>query len=148
VVASPRPKRIPDIGIIRLLIENAVTVICAGGGGIPVMSREDGSLIGIEAVIDKDHSSALLASELGADRLLMLTDIDGVYTDWQTDLQAKINHATPAQICGLTLPKGSMGPKVAAACDFVTPTGGQAGIGLLADALRIIEGQAGTVIAN
>jgi carbamate kinase len=148
VVASPAPRKIPDIGIIRLLIEHGVTVICAGGGGIPVVRRADGSLIGIEAVIDKDHSSALLARELGADALLMLTDVDGVYENWNTAAQTIISNATPAELRKLKLPAGSMAPKVEAACDFVEATGGISGIGLLADALRIIEGQAGTVISK
>jgi carbamate kinase len=148
VVASPRPRRIIDIGIIRLLIEHGVTVICAGGGGIPVVAREDGSLLGVEAVIDKDFSSALLATELGADALLMLTDVDGVYRNWQREDQTRISRATPRQVTGLDLPEGSMAPKVKAACEFVTATGGLAGIGRLADALRIIQGTAGTVISN
>jgi carbamate kinase len=148
VVASPRPRRITDIGIIRLLIEHGVTVICAGGGGIPVVAREDGSLLGVEAVIDKDFSSALLATELGADALLMLTDVDGVYRNWQREDQTRISRATPRQVTGLDLPEGSMAPKVKAACEFVTATGGLAGIGRLADALRIIQGTAGTVISN
>lgn len=148
VVASPRPRRIIDIGIIRLLIEHGVTVICAGGGGIPVVAREDGSLLGVEAVIDKDFSSALLATELGADALLMLTDVDGVYRNWQREDQTRISRATPRQVTGLDLPEGSMAPKVKAACEFVTATGGLAGIGQLADALRIIQGTAGTVISN
>ena len=148
VVASPRPRRIIDIGIIRLLIEHGVTEICAGGGGIPVVAREDGSLLGVEAVIDKDFSSALLATELGADALLMLTDVDGVYRNWQREDQTRISRATPRQVTGLDLPEGSMAPKVKAACEFVTATGGLAGIGRLADALRIIQGTAGTVISN
>jgi len=146
VVASPRPKRIPDTGVIRTLLDSGVTVICAGGGGIPVVTREDGSLMGIEAVIDKDLSSALLARELGADILLMLTDVDGVYRDWRAEEQALISHTTAGQVSEMSLEKGSMGPKVRAACEFVTATGGKAGIGRLSDALEIIEGLAGTVI--
>ncbi|MFT5658733.1 MAG: carbamate kinase [Gammaproteobacteria bacterium] len=148
VVASPRPKAIPDTGIIKLLVDHGVTVICAGGGGIPVVRRSDGSLVGIEAVIDKDRSSALLAAQLGADALLMLTDVDGVYDNWQTPDQVFISHISPAEISKLDFPAGSMGPKVEAACDFVNETGGIAGIGKLVDALRMIEGKAGTLISN
>ena len=148
VVASPRPKRIPDTGVIRTLIDNGITVICAGGGGIPVVTRADGSLVGIEAVIDKDLSSALLAKELGADVLIMLTDVDGVYRGWRTEEQVLISHTTVGQISEMSLEKGSMGPKVTAACEFVNATGGKAGIGQLSDALDIIEGRAGTVVSN
>ncbi len=82
VVASPLPKRIPDVGVIRLLIDQGVIVICAGGGGIPVARTPLGGLVGIEAVIDKDLASVLLASELGADALLMLTDVEAVFQNW------------------------------------------------------------------
>ena len=113
-----------------------------------MIAREDGSLLGVEAVIDKDFSSALLARELGADALLMLTDVDGVYRNWGRENQVKISIATPHQITQMDLPDGSMGPKVQAACEFVAATGGLAGIGQLADALQILERQAGTVISN
>lgn len=148
VVASPKPKHIPDVGIIRLLVEHGVIVICAGGGGIPVVRRQDGSLVGIEAVIDKDHSSALLARELKADALLMLTDVDGVYQNWNSQNQSIISQVTAADIRKMDLPVGSMAPKVEAACDFVESTGGIAGIGALSDALKIIEGQTGTVVSK
>lgn len=148
VVASPKPRHIPDIGIIRLLVDHDVIVICAGGGGIPVVRRQDGSLIGIEAVIDKDHSSALLAEELDADALLMLTDVDGVYKNWNSPSQSIISKATSADIRKMDLPAGSMAPKVEAACDFVESTEGFAGIGSLSDALKIIQEQAGTIITQ
>ena len=147
VVASPMPKHIPDLSVIRLLIDNEITVICAGGGGIPVARRKDGSLIGIEAVIDKDHASGLLAREIGADALLTLTDVEGVFRNWQRPDQSIINRTSTDEIRTLDLAAGSMQPKVAAACDFVDATGGIAGIGCLADALKILEGKAGTVIA-
>lgn len=148
VVASPKPIRILDIGIIKLLVEHNITVICAGGGGIPVIRKVDGSLIGIEAVIDKDFSSALLAKELGADALIMLTDVEGVFSDWGTNKQALISQANPDNIKTMELPKGSMGPKVLAACQFVNDTGGIVGIGQLTDVLKIIEGRAGTLVSK
>ncbi len=148
VVPSPAPQRIPDVDIIELLIDNGVTVICAGGGGIPVVRRPDGSLIGVEAVIDKDAASALLAEEIGADALLLLTDVEAVYRNWGTADQAAISRATPAELAELDFAGGSMGPKVAAACGFADRTGGLAGIGRLDDALAILEGKAGTTISR
>lgn len=99
-----------------------MVVISAGDGGIPVVRRGDGSLIGFEAVIDKDHASALLASSLKAEALLMLTDVAAVFRDFGTDHAAPIAKLAPGQAAALTLPQGSMAPKVAAACDFVQMT--------------------------
>jgi len=146
-VASPRPQRILEIAAIRLLIEHGVTIICAGGGGIPVVRQDDGSHRGIEAVIDKDHASALLARETGAQALLMLTDVDGVYLDWGTPEQKLLRRAIPAQLQRHRFAAGSMGPKIAAAIDFVSAGGAMAGIGRLEDALDILESKAGTAIA-
>lgn len=145
-VASPRPKRILEIEVIRLLIKYGVTVICAGGGGIPVIQQNDGSRIGIEAVIDKDHASGLLALEIDANALLLLTDVDGVYLDWGTPQQRKLDAVTPSALSTHNFASGSMGPKVAAAIDFATGGGGITGIGRLEDALEILEQQAGTVV--
>ena len=146
VVPSPEPIVIPDLPVIELLLKNNIIVICAGGGGIPIVRKQDGRSIGIEAVIDKDKASALLAKKLGADMLLMLTDVDAVYKDWGTPNQTSIKETTAIQISQMSLAKGSMKPKVEAACDFVNNTKGKAGIGTLKDALRIVEGTAGTVI--
>jgi carbamate kinase len=146
VVASPKPKGIPDIGVIRILIEHGVTVICAGGGGIPVVRKLDGGLIGVEAVIDKDWASALLAREIGADSLLLLTDVEAVYEGWGTLQKKPIRHTSPKELQSHTFAEGSMGPKVEAACAFVEATGGGAGIGRLSDALAILSGKAGTWI--
>jgi carbamate kinase len=146
VVPSPQPKRICELKVIEKLVTQGVTVICAGGGGIPVIRREDGKLIGIEAVIDKDHASALLAIELKADALLMLTDVDGVYQDWDTPQTRLIRHTSPESIKRLSFAPGSMEPKVKAACAFVEKTGGIAGIGALKDAAAIIIGEAGSLI--
>jgi carbamate kinase len=146
-VPSPRPCRILELGVIRLLIEQQVVVICAGGGGIPVVQRADGAMVGIEAVIDKDHASGLLARALGADAYLMLTDVEGVFEAWGTAAQRLIDHATPKQLAVSEFPAGSMGPKVEAACDFVRSGGRFAAIGRLGDTLALAEGRAGTRIS-
>ena len=148
VVASPMPLEIPDMRVIKLLIEGEVIVICTGGGGIPVIRREDGSLMGVEAVVDKDRASALLAEELGADALLLLTDVEAVYRDWGTPQAAAVRTASPDEIERLDLPAGSMGPKVEAAGRFVRAGGTMAGIGRLADAAKILERASGTVITG
>lgn len=144
VVASPRPVRILEIEVIRLLVTQGVTVICAGGGGIPVAQRADGAYLGVEAVIDKDHASGLLAAELQADAFLMLTDVTAVFTGWGTPAQCALGDVTPQELAALNFAAGSMGPKVQAACDFVNRTGGMAGIGALADASAILSRRAGT----
>ena len=123
-------------------------MICTGGGGIPVVRRQDGSLVGIEAVIDKDRASALLAEELGADALLLLTDVEAVHRDWGTPQATPIRTASPEEIAQLDLPVGSMGPKVEAASRFVRAGGAMAGIGRLADAAKILERASGTVIVG
>lgn len=145
-VASPHPKRILEIGVIRLLIKYGVTVICSGGGGIPVVKQNDGNFSGVEAVIDKDHASCLLAHEVKADALLLLTDVDGVYLGWGTAQQQRIATATPVQLKAYSFANGSMAPKIEAAVDFVTHGGTMAGIGCLDDALTILNRSAGTVI--
>jgi carbamate kinase len=145
VVASPAPVEIPDVRVIRLLLDQGVVVICAGGGGIPIVRRADGSMAGVEAVIDKDAASALLARQLNADALLLLTDVDAIYRDFGTDQAAPIPRLTPTEAQQLDLPAGSMGPKLAAARNFAAH-GGISGIGQLADALAILDGRAGTII--
>lgn len=144
VVASPMPLRILEIEVIRLLVDQGVTVICAGGGGIPVVRRADGTHIGVEAVIDKDHASGLLAADLKADAFLMLTDVPAVFADWGTPAQRALGDVTPQALAGMDFATGSMGPKVRAACDFVNRTGALAGIGALDDASAILAGRAGT----
>ncbi len=148
VVASPMPLRILEIEVIRLLVEQGVTVICAGGGGIPVVQRADGTHIGVEAVIDKDHASGLLAAELRADAFLMLTDVPAVFTGWGTPGQRALGDVTPQELSGVDFAAGSMGPKVRAACDFVNRTGALAGIGALDDAAAILARQAGTRVVG
>jgi carbamate kinase len=144
VVPSPRPMRILELEVIRLLVDQGVIVICAGGGGIPVAKRVDGSYVGVEAVIDKDHASGLLAAELKVDVFLMLTDVAAVFANWGTPEQRALGDVTPQTLAGMNFAAGSMGPKVQAACDFVLQSGGMAGIGTLDDAVDILAHRAGT----
>jgi len=146
VVPSPLPVAILNIGPIRLLVEAGVCVICAGGGGIPVVRGVDGKMEGVEAVIDKDRTAALLATALAADVLLMLTDVEAVFRDWGTPVQMPIGRITPGSLDGMEFASGSMAPKITSACDFVRAGGKLAGIGRLEDARAIVEGKAGTQI--
>jgi carbamate kinase len=148
VVPSPRPKRIFEIRPMRWLLEQGCVVICAGGGGIPTMYAKDADrlLLGVEAVIDKDLASSLLSRELEADLFIMATDVDGVYTDFGTPDQARIERATPAELEAMDLPAGSMGPKVAAACEFVAATGRRAAIGSLEEIDSLVAGTGGTQV--
>lgn len=146
VVPSPLPVAILGIRPIRLLVEAGVCVICAGGGGIPVVRSADGNMEGVEAVIDKDRTSALLAQALDADVLLMLTDVEAVFRDWGGPDQSAIGSITPDALDAMTFATGSMGPKITAACDFVRAGGTMAGIGRLQDARRIVEWGAGTQV--
>lgn len=143
VVASPQPKDIPDLQVLKLLVEQNVVVVCNGGGGIPVVRRADQSLQGIEAVIDKDLSSAFLAEKLGADALLLLTDVESVYQDFGTPQARPLRKLTVAQGGRLDVPAGSMGPKIKAASSFAA-SGGFSAIGRLSDALAMLSGHAGT----
>ncbi len=143
-VPSPLPVAILGITPMRLLVEAGICLICAGGGGIPVVRGKDGRIEGVEAVIDKDRTSALLAATLKADILLLLTDVEAVFRDWGAPGQSMIRQTTPDALDGMTFPAGSMGPKIASACAFVRQGGAMAGIGRLQDALAIVEGRAGT----
>ena len=146
VVASPEPRRIFEMEPIRWLVEKGAVVICAGGGGIPTVYLPDGTrtLVGIEAVIDKDLASELLARELDADLFVMATDAEGVCLEWGTPQQETLGWVTPEELAEHDFPAGSMGPKVAAACRFVKATGKRAAIGRLEDITRIVAGDAGT----
>jgi carbamate kinase len=149
VVASPQPKRIFELRPIKWLLQHDTVVIAAGGGGIPAVyegSDAQRRLVGIECVIDKDLASELLARDLGADLLVMLTDADAVYVDWGKPTQRAIRRAHPEALSSLTFAAGSMGPKVDAACRFARATGKRAAIGDLGDLGRIIAGEAGTTI--
>ena len=144
VVASPEPQRIFEMRPIHWLLENGATVICAGGGGIPTVYKPDGTLEGVEVVVDKDRASALLAFELDAGLLILATDTDGVYLDWGTEDARRLERVTPEQIEQYEFEEGSMGPKVEAACDFVRRSGGRAVIGSLTDMQGMVAGTAGT----
>ena len=144
VVASPEPQRIFEMRPIHWLLENGATVICAGGGGIPTVYKPDGTLEGVEVVIDKDRASALLAFELDAGLLILATDTDGVYLNWGTEQARRIERTTPEQMDQHEFEEGSMGPKVEAACDFVRRSGGRAVIGSLTDMQGMVDGTAGT----
>ncbi len=145
VVASPLPKRIFEIRPITWLLEKGAVVICTGGGGIPTM-YEPGTktLVGAEVVIDKDRASALLAEELGADLFVMATDVDAVYLDWGKPEQRAIGITTPSGVAALSLPAGSMGPKVEAAAGFVDRTGKRAAIGTLGELQGVVAWTHGT----
>lgn len=144
VVPSPKPLAILEASVISFLVERDVIVICTGGGGVPVVARDDGSLCGVEAVIDKDLASSLLARQLKADMLLMLTDVDAVYVDFGTTAAHALRRVTPREMSGRNFPAGSMGPKVSAAIEFVEATGRPAAIGKLDDAVEIVRGNRGT----
>ena len=146
VVGSPRPQRVVETRLIRLLLESGAVVVCAGGGGVPVVRDDRGQLVGVEAVVDKDLTSSVLAEALDADALLVLTDVPSVLTDFGTPREAPISRATPGQLRSHGFPAGSMGPKVEAVCRFVELTGGMAAIGRLEDAAAILRGEAGTVV--
>lgn len=145
VVPSPKPLNIIETAAINALIAQGHLVVCAGGGGIPVL-RQEGKLQGIEAVIDKDLSAAFLAEQINADALLILTDADAVYLDWGTQQQRALSKVTPNDLADITFDAGSMGPKVSAASHFVRSRHGIAGIGALQDATRILTGEQGTLI--
>jgi carbamate kinase len=148
VVASPEPKRIFEIRPIKWLLEREAVVICTGGGGIPTaFSKEHpNTLVGVEAVIDKDLASEFLARELGAGLFVMAPDTDGVYLDWGKEEQRLLGWVTPDELEQHPFPAGSMGPKVDAAKRFVRATGHRAAIGCLDDIERIVAGEAGTNI--
>ncbi|MBM7515679.1 carbamate kinase [Nocardioides nitrophenolicus] len=146
VVGSPRPERVVETPLIRALLRLGAVVVCAGGGGVPVVRDERGELRGVEAVVDKDLTSAVLAEALDADALLVLTDVPAVMRDFGTPRQAAIHRETPAGLRQLDLPAGSMGPKVEAVCRFVELTGGMAAIGALENVTAILAGTSGTLV--
>jgi carbamate kinase len=157
VVASPKPVKIVEFALIEKLLSAGVITICVGGGGIPVAYRSapvgdqqaissGNSLVGIEAVVDKDFSAALLAQQLGAERLIILTDVDAVYLDWGTPEQRAVAKIQASVLSTYQFSAGSMAPKVAAACAFVSATGKTAAIGALDAAEAVFAGSAGTQI--
>lgn len=145
VVASPQPQGIVELDTARSLLEIGTTVVLAGGGGVPVVAGTNG-LAGVEAVVDKDFVATVVALQLGADLLVTLTDVDGVYADFGTTQQRLMRRVTPDLLQSVDFPAGSMGPKVEAACRFVTKSGKHAAIGSLAAVSDVIDGTAGTQI--
>jgi len=146
VVASPHPHELVELAVIERLISGGTGVVCCGGGGIPVVRDDDGTLHGVEAVIDKDRTAALLAERLAADLLLVLTDVAAVQVRFGTPTARPLGHVSVETLRAQSFPDGSMGPKVEAVCAFVEATGRRAAIGRLEDAERIVEGTAGTVV--
>jgi len=143
VVPSPQPLEIVELDSVAALLSRGSIVICAGGGGIPVV-REGERLRGVDAVIDKDLTAALLAERLDADRLLILTDVPYVERGWQTSAPTPVEWTTPAELQSLDFAAGSMAPKVEAACRFVRRTGREAVIGSLEELAAIAAGKGGT----
>jgi carbamate kinase len=148
VVASPEPRRIFELRPIRWLLDKGAVVICAGGGGVPTMfdPHAERRLKGVEAVVDRDLASELLAREVGADLFIMVTDVDGVYADWGAGAQRKLDRISAEDLRSYDFAAGSMGPKIAAATRFVEATGKTAAIGGLDDIERVVAGEAGTQI--
>ena len=145
VVPSPEPKRIVELAAIERLLAGGSIVVCAGGGGIPVVVHGD-ELHGVEAVIDKDSTAALLAETIGAERLVLATDVPAVLDRWGTRAERRITTATPRDLRRMTFVRGSMAPKIEAACRFVERTGGTCAIGALSDVGRLVDGSGGTQV--
>jgi len=153
VVPSPLPRRIFGVEPLEVLLQSGAIVICAGGGGVPVMYDTEPvpagrRLVGVEAVIDKDLASALLAEDLHADALIIVTDVDAVYAGWATPEQRPIRRAAPEALGESEFAAGSMGPKVRAACSFVERTNGFAAIGSIADTPALLRGETGTIVTR
>ena len=138
VVASPTPRSIVELPTIEFLLGHDVLVVCAGGGGIPVVVDGSGARRGVEAVVDKDLASALLAELLGADLLLLLTDVAAVELDWGTPHARAVREITLRELQHHSFAAGSMGPKIAAAAAFAANTGRPAAIGALSEAADIV----------
>lgn len=147
VVPSPEPLALLEQDTVLALLSTGAVVVCAGGGGAPVVS-DAGKLSGVEAVVDKDLTAALLATQTGADRLLILTDVPAVMRSFGTPEAIAISRLRVSQIAGLQLPAGSMGPKVEACRRFVTASSGSATIGALTDVAALLAGTAGTTVTR
>ncbi|WP_108773597.1 carbamate kinase [Cutibacterium namnetense] len=146
VVASPQPRNIIEQKAIRQLVDSGVMVVCAGGGGVPCVYDEDGTLHGAEAVIDKDLASAELAVRVDADLLVIATDVAGVFRNWGEPGQERIEQMHAQEALNTEFAAGSMGPKVKAACNFALATGKRAVIGSLEDIQGLVAGTHGTAI--
>ncbi len=145
-VVSPRPLDIPDIDVIEALVAKNVVTICLGGGGVPVARSDDGALHGVEAVIDKDLASSLLAQRLHADALLLLTDVDAVYDDWREGKSKPLRRALASSLDPMRYEAGTMRPKIEAAKSFAM-AGGLCAIGKLEQAAALLAGKAGTLVS-
>jgi carbamate kinase len=148
VVASPAPLAVVEEPLVDMLLSQKVIVVCAGGGGVPVVRDPNGRLRGVEAVVDKDRTSAILAVSVKADALLLLTDVAGVEVGFGTPDAKPIGRANVDELRRLDLPAGSMGPKVAAICGFAEATGRFAAIGSLDDADAVLRGDTGTNVGS
>jgi carbamate kinase len=146
VVASPMPRSIVEESTIKLLLDHDVLVVCAGGGGVPIVIDRAGARHGVEAVVDKDAATALLARNIGADLLLLLTDVSAVELDWGTAEARPLREITGPELNTIEFAPGSMGPKAAAAASFVIATRARAAIGALGDAAALVAGTAGTQV--
>ena len=146
VVPSPRPRRLIETRLVRQLVRSGTVVVCAGGGGIPVVRNDVGRLEGVEAVIDKDLAGSMIAESLEADALLILTDVRRVMRRFGTPQEDEIGHTTPWELRAEDFPAGSMRPKVEAVCGFVERTGDMAAIGRPDECQEILEGTAGTIV--
>lgn len=146
VVPSPEPQRIVERDSVRQLLEMQALVICAGGGGAPVIEDDTGQLIGVEAVVDKDLTAAIIAIDIAADRLLLLTDVAAVMRDFGTPHASALRELTVDQLEQMRFPEGSMGPKIQACRRFTVASGNPCAIGSLEDAAAVLAGSAGTTI--
>jgi carbamate kinase len=146
VVPSPAPLEVVELATVEQLLASGAVVVCAGGGGVPVVREAEGRLRGVEAVVDKDLSAALLAVTLRADALVILTDVDAVEAGHGTASARPLERVTVSELRSMSFPAGSMGPKVEAACRFVEATGGLAAIGNLEDAPLLLAGKVGTTV--
>jgi carbamate kinase len=146
-VPSPDPTAIAELRSLRTLIDAGALVICAGGGGFPIVVDRDGAMREVEAMVDRDLTAALLARRLDVDLFLMLTDVYAVHLGWGFDYECALSSASPAELRKHGFAPGSIGPKVEAACRFVEATERRAAIGALTDAVQIVRGAAGTQIA-
>ena len=146
VVASPEPVEVIEIDTVRELVAQGTIVVCAGGGGIPVSRDDHGHLVGVEAVIDKDLCAALIAHDVGADALLLLTDVPAVFRDFGLATQRPLDKVSVEELRAMSFAEGSMGPKVEAVCRFVKATGRYGSIGTFDDAPGLLDGTAGTTV--
>lgn len=147
VVPSPKPKHILEINVIKKLLNDDTIVICSGGGGIPVIKNKLG-YIGVEAVIDKDHSATQLAIQLKADHLMILTDADAIYENWGSPKQTALHKVNTERLKPLAIDDGAIGPKVKSVIDFVEATGNKAYVGTLTDIEDLMAGNKGTIVSR